>query len=132
MPLANPDADRLRQTLLAAHLEGGLAGIDAADREALSRRVAALANPRMDWPVYENTAEVDVRLWWHQRTALHRKAHALSRELKDAERSLGEDPSEANFAWLRDVRERLSNLDGTEALVEGFGASSGRASARSV
>lgn len=132
LPLANPDADRLRQNLLAAHLEGGLAGIDAADREALSRRVATLANPRMDWPVYSDTAEADVRLWWHQRTALHRKAHALSRELKDAERSLGADPSEANFAWLRDVRERLSNLDGTEALVEGFGASSGRSSARSV
>ena len=131
LPLANPDAERLRQAILAAHLDGE-AGIDPADREALGRRVSALANPRMDWPVYENTAEVDVRLWWHQRTALHRKAYALSRELKDAERSLGEDPSEANFAWLRDVRERLSALDGTEALVEGFGSSSGRASARSV
>lgn len=133
LPLANPDAERLRQVLLASHLEGEAgAGLDPADREALGRRVAALANQRMDWPVYDSTAEADVRLWWHQRIALHRKAYALSRELKDAERSLGEDPSEANFAWLRDVRERLSALDGTEALVEGFGSSSGRASARSV
>ncbi|OYZ68454.1 MAG: hypothetical protein B7Y12_20490, partial [Rhizobiales bacterium 24-66-13] len=59
-------------------------------------------------------------------------AYALSRELREAERSLGDDPSEANFAWLRDVRERLSAVEGTEALVEGFGASSGRGSARSV
>jgi len=28
---------------------------------------------------------------------------------------------------LRDVKTRLSVIDGTEALVEGFGASSGRA-----
>ncbi len=94
-------------------------------------RVKALANPRHDWPAYPDTAPADVRLWWHQRMALHRKAYALSRELKEAERTLGEDPSEANFAWLRDVRERLSALDGTEALVEGFGASSGRGAARS-
>ena len=137
LPLANPEADRLRRILIEAHLEG--ADSDAlaerlgrADIDALTRRVKASANPRHDWPVYPDTAESDVRLWWHQRTALHRKAHALSRELKEAERSLGEDPSEANFAWLRDVRERLSALDGTEALVEGFGASSGRSAVRSL
>jgi DNA primase len=28
---------------------------------------------------------------------------------------------------IRDVKARLSAIDGTEALVEGFGASSGRA-----
>lgn len=141
LPLANPEADRLRQDLIAAHLEGyfGDGGeavaasyLTAEEREALARRVGALANPRMDWPVYSNTSREDVKLWWQQRTALHRKAYALSRELKDAERSLGEEPNEANFEWLRDVRERLSNIEGTEALVEGFGASSGRASARSI
>ena len=137
LPFANPDADRLRQMLVEAHLDG--AGQDrlserlaAEDFDALARRVTALANPRHDWPSYPDTAAEDVRLWWRQRTALHRKAYALSRELKEAERSLGEDPSEANFAWLRDVRERLSAIEGTEALVEGFGASSGRASARSL
>ncbi|MFG1360658.1 DNA primase [Xanthobacter pseudotagetidis] len=137
LPLANPDADRLRRLLVESHLEGDdpealSARLGQSDMEALARRVSALANPRHDWPAYKDTASADVRLWWHQRTALHRKAHALSRELREAERSLGEDPSEQNFAWLRDVRERLSAIDGTEALVEGFGASSGRASARSV
>ena len=137
LPFANPEADRLRRILVETHLEGldpeALAErLGRADMEALTRRVKALANPRHDWPAYQDTAESDVRLWWHQRTALHRKAHALSRELKEAERSLGEDPSEANFAWLRDVRERLSAIDGTEALVEGFGASSGRSAVRSL
>jgi DNA primase len=42
--------------------------------------------------------------------------------------ALGQDNTEANYARLRDVKARLSSLDGTEALIEGFGASSGRAS----
>jgi DNA primase len=46
--------------------------------------------------------------------------------LRDAERALGTEPSEENFAWLRDVQERLSALAGSEAEIEGFGASSGR------
>ena len=41
--------------------------------------------------------------------------------------ALGADNTEANYARLRDVKARLSSLDGTEALIEGFGASSGRA-----
>ena len=40
--------------------------------------------------------------------------------------ALGADPTEANFARLKDVQERITVLDGTEALIEGFGASSGR------
>ncbi|MFG1479915.1 DNA primase [Xanthobacter sp. V4C-4] len=142
LPFANPEADRLRQALIAAHLDGlhheagptdDLAErLGREDLDGLFRRVKALANPLMDWPAYPDTAKEDARLWWQQRTALHHKAYALSRELKEAERSLGEDPSEANFAWLRDVRERLSTVEGMEALVEGFGALSGRKAVRSV
>jgi DNA primase len=40
--------------------------------------------------------------------------------------ALGQENSEANYSRLLDVKARLSSLDGTEALVEGFGASSGR------
>jgi len=39
---------------------------------------------------------------------------------------LGEEGSEANLAWLRDVKARLSEMEGTEAIIEGFGESSGR------
>ena len=46
--------------------------------------------------------------------------------LKDAELALGEEASEANLAWLRDIKARLAEVDGTEALIEGFGESSGR------
>jgi len=44
----------------------------------------------------------------------------------DPRLALGEDPSEANLTWLKDVSARLESLDGTEALIEGFGELSGR------
>jgi DNA primase len=40
--------------------------------------------------------------------------------------ALGADNSEANYARLRDVKARLASIEGTEALIEGFGAASGR------
>ncbi len=79
------------------------------------------------WGARPNAAAADVLLTWKQLVALHRQWHSLTRELKDAETALGEHNTEANYARLRDVKARLSSLDGTEALVEGFGASSGRA-----
>jgi DNA primase len=79
------------------------------------------------WGARPNAAAADVLLTWKQLVALHRQWHSLTRELKDAETALGQDNTEANYARLRDVKARLSSLDGTEALVEGFGASSGRA-----
>jgi len=30
------------------------------------------------------------------------------------------------MAWLRDIKARLSEVDGTEAIIEGFGELSGR------
>jgi DNA primase len=75
-----------------------------------------------------NAAATDVLLTWKQLVALHRQWHSLTRELKDAETALGADNTETNYARLRDVKARLSSFDGTEALIEGFGASSGRAS----
>ena len=73
-----------------------------------------------------DAAAGDVLLTWKQLLALHRQSHSLTRELKDAELALGQDNSEANYARLRDVKSRLSTLEGTEALIEGFGDQSGR------
>ena len=61
-----------------------------------------------------------------QLVALHRQWHSLIKELRDAEQALGQDSTEANYSWLQDVKARLSDLDRTEALIEGFGTSSGR------
>ncbi len=140
----NPDADQLRRAILDAATGGGPADADSgADSEALRAavaakglsgvlsRVEAAITHRSDWPAKSGASPDDVGQWWTHVVALHRKQRTLNRELKDAERALGEEPTDVNLAWLRDVQDRLSALDGSEAQIEGFGLSSGRMS-RSV
>ena len=50
-----------------------------------------------DWPAREGAAEDDVAQWWTHVVTLHRKKRTLNKELKEAERALGEEPSEANL-----------------------------------
>jgi DNA primase len=128
----HPGVDQLRRVILdvAGHSE-----IDAqALREALAgrglnsalARIEAAITHASDWPARPGAAPDDVAQWWAHIVTLHRKQRTLHRELKDAERALGADPTDANLSWLRDVQGRLSALEGTEALIEGFGALSGR------
>jgi DNA primase len=93
--------------------------------DLLGRIERTITTPSV-WGARPEAAAVDVLLTWKQLVALHRQWHSLTRELKDAEQALGADTTEANYARLRDVKARLAALDGTEALIEGFGASSGR------
>jgi DNA primase len=131
----NGDADLLRRSMLDA--VASLGEVTAlALREALASRECGPVLARIekavthfaDWPAWEGAAEEDIRQWWNHVLTLHRKNRTLNRELKEAERALGDEPSEENFARLQDVRGRLEAIDGTEASIEGFGASSGRAS----
>jgi DNA primase len=78
------------------------------------------------WAALQGAAQDDVLATWRQLVFLHRQWHSLLRELKDAELALGEEAGEANLAWLRDVKARMAEVDGTEALIEGFGEPSGR------
>jgi DNA primase len=78
------------------------------------------------WGAGPETAPADVIVTWQQLVGLHRQWHSLTKELKEAELALGADGSEANYLRLRDVKARLSTMEGTEALIEGFGAPSGR------
>jgi DNA primase len=133
----HPDADLLRRAILEAgtggdgdHSGAGAGALEEAIRRRglsglLGRIQAAITHPS-DWPAREGAAADDVSAWWAHVVTLHRKKRTLNRELKEAERALGEAPSEANLAWLTDVKGRLSALEGSEAQIEGFGASSGR------
>jgi len=98
--------------------------------DMLARIERSITTPSV-WGARSEAAAADVLLTWRQLLALHRQWHSLIRELKEAELALGLDNSEANYARLRDVKAQLATLDGTEALIEGFGAPSGRA-ARSL
>ncbi|WP_131196153.1 DNA primase [Lichenihabitans psoromatis] len=108
------DHDALRDALIA-NGHGGL-------RE----KIMAAAERLPHWCLKPETADVDADQVLRQALALHRKAGTLHRDLKAAEHALGRDASDQNFAALQDVQARLSALEGTEASVEGFGASSGR------
>jgi DNA primase len=103
-----------------------VAELDRLGFGALLARIERSITTLSVWGARQEAARDDVLLTWKQLVALHRQWHSLTRELKDAEIALGQDNSEANYTRLLDVKERLSSIDGTEALIEGFGASSGR------
>jgi DNA primase len=127
------DAERLKAALIDIAAQG--AALDSAQlRAELARRslievtdrIAASITSASVWGARADAAPDDVLVTWQQLVALHRQWHSLTKELKDAEQALGQDASEANYLRLRDVKDRLAQMDGTEALIEGFGASSGR------
>jgi DNA primase len=127
------EAAKLKSELIDIFAHGrapdGAAMVAELDRRGLAEAAArihkAITTPSV-WGARPEAAPDDVLTTWKQLVALHRQWHSLLKELRDAEAALGQDPSEANYSWLQDVKARLGLLDGTEALIEGFGASSGR------
>jgi DNA primase len=107
----------------AAMVRAELAGRGLTEAAA---RIAASITTQSVWGAGPDAAPDDVLVTWAQLVALHRQWNSLVKELKDAEQALGRDASEADYLRLRDVQARLARMEGTEALIEGFGASSGR------
>jgi DNA primase len=139
LELAHPEANKLRAGIIAAfandhhhspepeeQAEKMRADLDARGLGEILQRVERAITTSAVWGSKPGAAREDVLATWQQLVVLHQKTHALLREKKDAELALGEDPSEANMGWLRDVSARLESLDGTDALIEGFGELSGR------
>ena len=129
----HPDAEKIKGALIdiAAHapaLDAAALKAELAARnlsEVTARIALSITTPSV-WGARPEAAPDDVLVTWSQLVALHRQWHSLTKELKDAEQALGQDASEANYLRLRDVKSRLERVEGTEALIEGFGASSGR------
>jgi DNA primase len=139
LELAHPEANKLRAGIIAAFArdhhhnddpteqsEKMRADLAAGGFSQVLQRVETGITTSAVWGAQPGAAREDVLSTWHQLVSLHRQWHSLLRELKDAEQALGEEASEANLAWLRDVKARLAEVDGIEALIEGFGESSGR------
>ncbi len=139
LELAHPEANKLRAGIIAAFArdhhhssepseqsEKMRADLAAGGFSQLLQRVELGITTSAVWGAQPGAAPEDVLSTWRQLVSLHRQWHSLLRELKDAERALGDEASEANLGWLRDVKARLAEVDGTEALIEGFGESSGR------
>ncbi len=127
------DAETLRKAILAAAASGHASDAEAlkarlreAKTEEIAIRMERAISHKADWPVGSDSAVTDVVAWWRQIVSLHQKKRTLSRELREAEVALGLEPTDANFGWLQDVQKRLALLEGTEAMIEGFGEPSGR------
>jgi DNA primase len=108
------DAEAVRAKLAASRFAALLSRLDA--------QVAAAGL----WTVGPAAADDDAEKGWLQALTLHHRQRTLHKELNDAEAALAGEPSEANFARLVDIQKQLANAEGMEALIEGFGSSSGR------
>ncbi|CAM5333202.1 DNA primase [Mycolicibacterium aubagnense] len=134
LDLANSDLRRLHAALLDA-----LAHDQASDRdtiiEAIDRigcreiweRAVALIRRTRQWPALESAATDDARDAFNQVLHLHRSQRTLHRELKQAEAALASDPTDENYRHLVEIQAQFRDVQATEALIEGFGVSSGRA-----
>ncbi|WP_426532721.1 DNA primase [Bradyrhizobium sp. McL0615] len=139
LELAHPEATKLRAGIITAfandhhhspdveeQAEKMRADLEARGLSEVLQRVERAITTSAVWGTKPGAAREDVLATWQQLVVLHQKTHALLREKKDAELALGDEPTDANMAWLKDVSARLESLDGTEALIEGFGELSGR------
>ena len=131
--IMNTALDEMRAALLEI-----VADDEEADAQAVRERLSASRHsaliPRIDaqiaaaglWTATPASSDDDAEKGWMQALTLHHRQRTLHKELKDAEAALADDTSEANFARLVDIQKQLANVDGMEALIEGFGESSGR------
>jgi DNA primase len=123
LDLRHPQAETLKAALLDVHAQGV-----EGEEEALSRgpgggraRRAGRPGPRHGlprdalWGAMPGAAKSDVEVTFGQLMALHRKKQALIKEIRDAERAFGDDPTEANEHWLLDLQRQISALEGVEA-----------------
>lgn len=139
LPLGNPAAVSLHRLLLdcMAHWEGEEdwpnAGFvareleEAGMAEIVAQIDGALRHNRI-WQALPEAALEDALEGWRQSRLLHVKAHSLFMELKAAETALAADDTEENFARLVEIRNEIAREEGMEALIDGFGLSSGRGS----
>jgi len=100
------------------------------DRKGLGEMISTLklqlAAAKL-WQLLPEAAFEDARDGWYQAYTLHLKNQTLHSELKAAERALADDDSQENLDRMLLIQQELSRNDGLDALIDGFGVSSGRA-----
>ena len=106
--------EAIRQRLEASPLAETAQGMDA---QLTQNRI---------WQFRPDAAFEDAMDGWRQAYTLHIRARALRHELRAAEMALSTDDSEENQDRLNSIRAEIEREEGTEALIDGFGISSGR------
>ena len=115
---ATPDAD----------WRGVIESLTAAGLGEVVERMRGLLARQGVWQSGADINQIDAETGLKHALALHYKSVQLNKELKAAEMALGDDLSEENLERLRDIQNQITSVDGTEALIEGFGSLSGRTS----
>lgn len=129
--IENPEAALLRHALMDACAE------HVADAGDLRRRLVeggfARLLGRLDslagalhWWVQPDTAPHDVEQGFAHVISLHHKMRTLHRDLRVATAALEQDFTDENFGHLSEIKAQIAVMEGFEATIEGFGASSGR------
>ena len=133
LDLSHGELKKLHSVLIDAMAHGEantreavVAAIERASCAEMLDRAVALARRVRQWTVFEDAAIVDARDAFAQALHLHRSARTLHKELKQAEAVLASDPTDENYRHLVEVQAQFHDLQATEALIEGFGMSSGR------
>ncbi|ESY22166.1 MULTISPECIES: DNA primase [unclassified Mesorhizobium] len=133
LDLANTDLQRLHAAILDAMAHdmandrsAVIATIERAGCSDIWGRAVALIQRARQWPALETAALDDARDAFNQALHLQRSARTLHKELKQAEAALASDPTDENYRHLIEIQAQFRDVQATEALIEGFGVSSGR------
>lgn len=134
LDLANTDLKRLHAAILDAMAhdmandrDAVIATIERAGCSDIWGRAVMLIKRARQWPALETAALDDARDAFNQALHLQRSARTLHKELKQAEAALASDPTDENYRHLVEIQAQFRDVQATEALIEGFGVSSGKA-----
>src|SRR5215218_4046922 len=101
------------------------ARLERAGLTPVADRLTALVHPGDRWMLDPHADPLRLEDALRQAITLHRRARTLHSELRAAERALAEEDNEANLAWLREVQNQLSSVEGAEADMDSGGLPGG-------
>jgi DNA primase len=101
------------------------ARLERAGLTPVADRLTALVRPGDRWMLDPHADPLRLEDALRQAITLHRRARTLHSELRAAERALAEEDNEANLAWLREVQNQLSSVEGAEADIDSGGLQGG-------
>ena len=101
------------------------ARMERAGLTPVAERLTALVRPGDRWMLDPHADPLRLEDALRQAITLHRRARTLHSELRAAERALAEEDNEANLAWLREVQNQLSSVEGAEADMDNAGIPGG-------